>query len=47
VSSLVGVDTYLAPPPPRTPVILDRSRLGVADVIERLPSLDPRLGRTS
>jgi phage tail-like protein len=47
VSSLVGVDTYLAPKPKPRPVILDRSRIGVADMIERLPSLDPRLGRTS
>lgn len=47
VSSLVGVDTYLGPRPPPAPVVLDRTRVGVADVIERLPSLDPRLGRTS
>lgn len=47
VSSLVGVDTFLGPRPPPSPVIVDRSLLGVADTISRLPSLDPRLGRTS
>lgn len=47
VSSLVGVDTFLAPKPQPGAVILDRSDIGVRDVIERLPSLDPRLGRTS
>ena len=46
VASLVGVDTFLGPPPARQPVVVDRSAVGVADVIERLPSLDPRLGRT-
>jgi phage tail-like protein len=45
VSSLVGVDTFLAPTPPPGPVRLDRSLVGVADLIQRLPSLDPRLGR--
>jgi phage tail-like protein len=47
VSSLVGVDTYLGPRPPPAPLALDRSLVGVADSIARLPSLDPRLGRTS
>lgn len=47
VSALVGVDTYLAPAPATHPVVLDRTRVGVSDVIERLPSLDPRLGRLS
>jgi phage tail-like protein len=46
VSSLVGVDTFLAPKPAPEPVTLDRSQVGVRDVIQRLPSLDPRLGRT-
>lgn len=47
VSSLVGIDTFLAPKTPPQPVALDRSHVGLEDVIERLPSLDPRLGRTS
>jgi phage tail-like protein len=47
VSSLVGVDTFLAPKPAPGPVTLDTSQLGVRDLILRLPSLDPRLGRTS
>jgi hypothetical protein len=47
VSSLVGIDTFLAPKPSPQPVMLDRSHVGLDDVIERLPSLDPRLGRSS
>ena len=47
VSSLVGIDTFLAVKPVPGPVILDRSQLGVRDLVQRLPSLDPRLGRTS
>ncbi len=47
VSSLVGIDTFLAPKPAPEPVTLDKSYVGVRDVIQRLPSLDPRLGRTS
>lgn len=47
VSSLVGIDTFLAVKPAPGPVILDRSQLGVRDLVQRLPSLDPRLGRTS
>jgi phage tail-like protein len=47
VSSLVGVDTFLAPKPATRPVVVDTSSIGVRDRIERLPSLDPRLGRTS
>ncbi len=46
VSSLLGIDTFLAPRPAPGPATLDRSRIGVHDVIERLPSLDPRLGRS-
>lgn len=44
VASLVGVDTYLAPKPgPRTARV-DVSYIGRGDLIERAPSLDPRLG---
>lgn len=46
VASLVGVDTYLGPQRPPSFVAVDRSSVGVADRVERLPSLDPRLGRT-
>jgi phage tail-like protein len=47
VASLVGVDTFLAPKPAPGPVALDTSQVGVRDVIQRLPSLDPRMGRSS
>ena len=44
---LMAAWMFLAPKPQPDAVILDRSDIGVRDVIERLPSLDPRLGRTS
>ncbi|HVG18982.1 MAG TPA: phage tail protein [Blastocatellia bacterium] len=44
MASLVGVDTYLADKPRPRPVRLGGSHLGVRDIIERPPSLDPRLG---
>lgn len=44
--SLVGVDTYLALEPPIRGVQLDRTRLGVSDVLRRLPGADPRLEGT-
>jgi phage tail-like protein len=43
MAALVGVDTYLAPPLARRRVEIGRSRVGVRDVLEHLPSLDPRL----
>lgn len=43
MAALVGVDTYLAPPLAGQRVQVGRSRLGVRDVLEHLPSLDPRL----
>jgi phage tail-like protein len=43
MAALVGVDTYLAPPLRRRRVEVGRSRVGLEDVIEHLPSLDPRL----
>jgi phage tail-like protein len=46
VSSLVGIDSFLAPKPAPQPVTLDQSSIGVRDTIQRLPSLDPRLGRS-
>jgi phage tail-like protein len=43
VRSLVGIDTYLTPKPPRRAVRVGRSRLGHRDFLIRPPSLDPRL----
>ena len=43
VSSLVGVDTYLGAKPGRTPIRVDRSRIGVRDFVMGLDALDPRL----
>lgn len=43
VASLLGIDTYLEDRPAPEPVRLNASHLGVADVILRPPSLDPRL----
>jgi phage tail-like protein len=43
VWSLVGVDTYLVPKPPRGAARVGRSRLGHRDFLLRPPSLDPRL----
>jgi phage tail-like protein len=43
VASLIGVDTYLGRKPGRTPVRVDRSRVGVRDYVLGAQSLDPRL----
>jgi phage tail-like protein len=43
VSSLIGVDTYLARKPGQTPVRIDRSRVGVRDHLITPVALDPRL----
>ncbi|HVE82521.1 MAG TPA: phage tail protein, partial [Myxococcales bacterium] len=43
LASLVGGDTFIGPPPELQPVRLNKSVLGLQDVIERPPSLDPRL----
>ena len=43
VASLVGVDSYLAPARPPTPVRLQRSILGTGDYVLGPTSLDPRL----
>ncbi len=44
VAALVGVDTYLSPRATPGRVTLNRSTLGVQDLVRRLASLDPRLG---
>jgi phage tail-like protein len=44
LASLVGVDTYLAPKLGPRAVRVDVSQIGVRDLIERVPALDPRLG---
>ncbi len=43
LSALVGLDTYLSPEPPRQTVTLDRSHIGVRDILQQPASLDPRL----
>jgi len=43
MASLIGVDTYLAEGEKARPVRVDRSFVGVRDVLQRPPSLDPRL----
>lgn len=43
IASLVGVDSFLGPPEQTQAVRIGESTLGVRDVLERLPSLDPRL----
>jgi phage tail-like protein len=44
--SLVGVDTVLAPEPPPASVRLDRTRLGIGDLLRRVPGADPRIEGT-
>jgi phage tail-like protein len=43
VFSLVGVDTYLGPPQPPSPVHLNRSGLGLGDYLIGPATLDPRM----
>jgi phage tail-like protein len=43
LASLLGVDTYLAPVPPRDPVVLGTSQIGRYNMVIQAPSLDPRL----
>jgi phage tail-like protein len=43
LASLVGVNTYLGPEPPRNTATLDVSDVGRYDIVTHMPSLDPRL----
>lgn len=43
LASLLGINTYLAPQPPRGTATIDVSQIGRYDVITHIPSLDPRL----
>jgi phage tail-like protein len=43
LASLLGADSYLAPTPPRDPVVLGTSQIGRYNMVIQSPSLDPRL----
>jgi hypothetical protein len=43
LASLLGINTYLAPEPPRGAATINVSQIGRYDVITHVPSLDPRL----
>ncbi len=43
LASLLGVNTYLAPEPPRNPITVDVSDVGRYDVVMQMPTLDPRM----
>jgi phage tail-like protein len=43
LAALVGVNSYLAPEPPRDPVVLNQSQVGRYNMVIQAPSLDPRL----
>jgi phage tail-like protein len=43
LASLLGVNTYLAPEPPRNPITVDVSDVGRYDVVTEMPTLDPRM----
>ena len=43
IASLVGVDTYLAPKPPRKPVRVNVSAIGERDFVMQAAALDPRM----
>ncbi len=42
LASLLGANSYLAPEPPADPASVDRSLVGCYNVIQHVPSLDPR-----
>ena len=43
LASLLGVNSYLAPQPPRDPVVLNQSQVGRYNMVIQAPSLDPRM----
>jgi phage tail-like protein len=43
LAALVGANSYLAPEPPRDPVVLNQSQVGRYNLVIQAPSLDPRL----
>jgi phage tail-like protein len=43
LAALVGADSYLAPDPPREPVVVGASQIGRYNMVIQAPSLDPRL----
>ncbi len=43
LAALLGVDSYLAPNPPRDPVVVGTSQIGRYNMVIQAPSLDPRL----
>jgi phage tail-like protein len=43
LASLLGINTYLGPEPPRNPITVDVSDVGRYDVVTQFPTLDPRM----
>jgi phage tail-like protein len=43
LAALLGVDSYLAADPPRSPVVVGTSQIGRYDMVVQNPSLDPRM----
>jgi phage tail-like protein len=43
LASLLGINTYLGPDPPRNTATVDVSSVGRYDVVTHMPSLDPRM----
>jgi phage tail-like protein len=46
LASLVGVNSYLGPDPPRNQVTVGVSDVGRYDIVEEMPSLDPRMNNS-
>jgi phage tail-like protein len=42
MASLIGANTYLAPEPPPAPAVVDVSTVGRYNLVQQVPSLDPR-----
>src|SRR5271157_713839 len=43
LASLLGVNGYMAPAPPRDPIVLNQTRVGRYNMVIQAPSLDPRM----